>query len=227
MSVWIRSKEKIRNIILTPIKWKIRICIHIHRKFLRSWHVTFGFDIHELEGYAYEGLIEAIDRFNPNYGYKFSTYAYNYVLGEIINYIKSERAIKVSDEYMSIYKKYLGIKKALTDKLGRETSFKEICKFMEIEESPLLQIIESVSFTKSMDENVFNYGNDFRNEIDNKILIDTEIESLDPFDKSLIYNRYFNGLSQSETASEMGVSQAKVSRCEKLILSKMKKNICA
>ena len=78
-----------------------------------------------------------------------------------------------------------------------------------------------------MDDEMYDYGNDFRNEIDNKILVDEEIESLDDFDKSLIYNRYFNGLSQSETASEMGISQAKVSRQEKLILSKMKRNICA
>lgn len=173
------------------------------------------------------GLIKAYNNYDKSSNIKFSTYAYNYVLGEIINYIKSERVIKVSDEYMSLYKKYLEIKKNLTNKFGREVSFQEICKFMEISEPTLLSIIESVSFTKSMDDEMYDYGNDFRNEIDNKILVDEEIESLDDFDKSLIYNRYFNGLSQSETASEMGISQAKVSRQEKLILSKMKRNICA
>lgn len=173
------------------------------------------------------GLIKAYNNYDKSSNIKFSTYAYNYVLGEIINYIKSERVIKVSDEYMSLYKKYLEIKKNLTNKFGREVSFQEICKFMEISEPTLLSIIESVSFTKSMDDEMYDYGNDFRNEIDNKILVDKEIESLDDFDKSLIYNRYFNGLSQSETASEMGISQAKVSRQEKLILSKMKRNICA
>ncbi len=48
-------------------------------------NVIFGFDIHELESYAYEGLIEAVDRFNPNYNYKFSTYGYKYIKGYILS----------------------------------------------------------------------------------------------------------------------------------------------
>lgn len=173
------------------------------------------------------GLIKAYNNYDKNSSIKFSTYAYNYVLGEIINYIKSERNIRISDEYMSIYKKYLSVKKILTDKYNREVSFKEICEFMDIKESDLLGIIESVSYTKSIDENVYEYSNDYRNMIDNKILIDNEINSLDEFEKSLIIYRYYNDFSQSETAEALGTSQAKISREEKLILSKMKKNICA
>ncbi len=173
------------------------------------------------------GLIKAYNNYDKNSSIKFSTYAYNYVLGEIINYIKSERNIRISDEYMSIYKKYLSVKKILTDKYNREVSFKEICEFMDIKESDLLGIIESVSYTKSIDESVYEYSNDYRNMIDNKILIDNEINSLDEFEKSLIIYRYYNDFSQSETAEALGTSQAKISREEKLILSKMKKNICA
>ncbi len=172
------------------------------------------------------GLIKAYNKYDKNSSIKFSTYAYNYVLGEIISYIKSERNIKVSDEYISIYKKYLSVKKLLTDKYNREVSFKEISTFMEIREEELLNIIESISFTKSIDNQVYEYGNDFRNEIDNRILINEEIESLDEFDKSIIQYRYFDDMSQSETATALGISQAKVSRKEKLILSKMKKDIC-
>ena len=48
-------------------------------------NASFGFDINELQSYAYEGLIEAIDKFNPNREYKFSTYAYTYIRGYILN----------------------------------------------------------------------------------------------------------------------------------------------
>ena len=173
------------------------------------------------------GLIKAYNNYDKNSLIKFSTYAYNYVLGEIINYIKSERNIRISDEYMSIYKKYLSVKKLLMDKYNREVTFNEICNFMEIKESELLHIIESVSYTKSIDENVNGYSNDYRNLIDNKILINDEINSLDEFDRLLIIYRYYNDLSQSETAEVLGTSQAKISREEKLILSRMKRNICA
>lgn len=172
------------------------------------------------------GIIKAYNNYKPSKNIKFSSYAYNYVLGEIINYIKNERNIRVSDEYIYLYKKYLEIKKLLTEREGKEVSFDKICKFMEVDELTLLNIIKIVSFTKSID-NEYNYGNDYTEEIDNKILIHDQIEMLDSFDKSLVYYRYFDGLSQSETAEELGISQAKVSRQEKLILSKMKKNICA
>ena len=173
------------------------------------------------------GLIKAYKKYKEDSTIKFSTYAYKYVLGEIVKCISDDRNIKVSDEYISLYKKYLSVKKLLTNKYNREVTFKEISNFMEIDESSLLNIIESISFTKSIDEEVFNYGNDFRNEIDDKILIDSELESLNDFDKSLIKYRYYDGLTQSETAQALGVSQVKVSRSEKLILTKMKNNICS
>ena len=50
---------------------------------------------------------------------------------------------------------------------------------------------------------------------------------MDEFDRSLIEYRYYFGYTQSETADVLGVSQVKVSRQEKLILSRMKSNICA
>ena len=173
------------------------------------------------------GLIKAFNNYKTGSTVKFSSYAYKYVLGEIIKCISNDRNIKVSDEYVTIYKKYLNVKKILTNKYNREVTYKEICNFMQIDESTLLNIIESISFTKSIDEEAFNYGNDFRKEIDDKILIQEELESLDEFDKSLIQYRYFDGLTQSETANVLGVSQVKVSRCEKLILTKMKNSICS
>ena len=173
------------------------------------------------------GIIKAYNNYDKNSSIKFSTYAYNYVLGEIISYIKSERNIKISDEYISIYKKYLEIKELLNNKYNREVSFSEISKFMNISETSLLNIIEAISFTKSIDESIYEYGNDYRKDIDNKILIDNEIDNLNDFDKSIIYYRYYNDYSQDETAKVLNTSQAKISRKEKLILSKMKRNICA
>ncbi len=172
------------------------------------------------------GIIKAYKNYKSESGIKFSTYAYKYILGEIIKCISEQRNIQVSDDYISISKKYLQVKKILTDKYNREVTFKEICEFMQIDENVLISILESVLFTKSIDENVYNYGNDMRDEIDNKILLNSEIDSLDSFDKSLIMFRYFEDKTQSETAEAMGISQVKVSRQEKLILSKMKKNLC-
>ena len=173
------------------------------------------------------GVIKAYKNFKRDTSVKFSTYAYKYILGEIIEFIRTDRNIRVSEEYMSLYKKYLSVKTLLTTRYDREVAFKEICSFMEIDESVMLNIIETISFTKSMDEKDYDYGNDKREEIDNRILLDTELSLMDDFDRQLIEYRYYQGYTQSETAYVLGVSQVKVSRQEKLILERMKSNICA
>ena len=174
------------------------------------------------------GIIKAYKKYREDSNAKFSTYAYKYVLGEIIDFIRKDRNIIVSEEYMSIYKKYINIRELLFIKYEREPSFSEISSFMEISESELLNIIESVMFTMSSEVSEdFTYEGvvDNRDDILNKILIDTELESMDEIDRKIIYYRYYQGYSQSETAILMGMSQAGVSRSEKLILSKIKDKI--
>ena len=53
------------------------------------------------------GVIKAYKNFKRDTSVKFSTYAYKYVLGEIIDFIRKDRNIVVSEEYMAIYKKYI------------------------------------------------------------------------------------------------------------------------
>ncbi len=174
------------------------------------------------------GLIKAYKNYNKESNTKFSTFAYKYVLGEIIGYIKYDRNIIVSDEYISIYKRYEKVKSLLISKYNREVSFVEICKYMEIEEEKLLFIIKSVMFTKSISEyeNInYEFGYDNRDDILNKILLESEIDNLGPFDRSIINYRYYHGFTQNQTARILDTTQVKISRREKLILQKMKQNI--
>lgn len=174
------------------------------------------------------GLLKAYKNYDKNSNVKFSTFAYKYVFGEIISYIKKDRNIIVGDEYMSIYKKYEKVKSLLISKYNREVSFSEICKFMEMDEQKLLSVIESVMFTKSIDgDSLINYelAYDNREDIFNKVLLESELDALEPFDKSLINYRYYQGFTQSETAQALNTSQVKVSRREKIILQRIKTNI--
>ena len=174
------------------------------------------------------GLLKAYKNYDKNSNVKFSTFAYKYVFGEIISYIKKDRNIIVGDEYMSIYKKYEKVKSLLISKYNREVSFSEICKFMEMDEQKLLSVIESVMFTKSIDgDSLINYelAYDNREDIFNKVLLESELDALEPFDTSLINYRYYQGFTQSETAQALNTSQVKVSRREKMILQRIKTNI--
>lgn len=182
------------------------------------------YNIDDLYQVGIIGLIKAYNHYDIKSNAKFSSYAYKYILGEIIEYIRKDRNIIVSDEIFSIYKKYLHIKDLFFSINEREASLSEIANYMQLNENYLIHIIESVAFTKSIEEDN-NYYYDNRDSVDNEILLNEEIDALNQFDKSIIDYRYYQGFTQSETASIMGISQVKVSREEKLILSKMKNSL--
>lgn len=180
------------------------------------------YNIDDLYQAGVVGLIKAYKKYDESSSCKFSSYAYKFILGEMIDFIRKDRNIIVSDEVFDIYKRYIKIRDLLYIKFEREASIEEISAFMDISCDKLINIIESIAFTREMD---FDFCDDNREMIDNKILIDNEISLLDVFSKSLINCRYYQGFTQSETAEILGVSQVKVSREEKLILSRIRSNI--
>ena len=170
------------------------------------------------------GVIKASKNYNENSDCKFSSYAYKYILGEIINFIRSDKNIILSNEMYMVYKKYLKVKELLERKYNREISFQEICSYMNISEGNMLSIIESVHISKNIEEEDSIVFDNNGLSLEDIINLNCGLESLDEEEKKLINYRYYQGYTQMETASLMGITQVKVSRCEKLILSKMKQN---
>ena len=184
------------------------------------------YSIEDLYQVGIIGIIKAYDHYNKESNSKFSTYAYKYILGEMIDYIRKDRNIIVSEEYFKIYKKYLEVRRLLETKLNREVALKEISDFIGIGEEEIVRILEYVSFTKSIDKEIsYEYYVDERENIDTKIYLETLLDSLDNFDRNLIDYRYYQGYTQLETADMLGVTQVKVSRQEKLILQRIKNSI--
>ncbi len=184
------------------------------------------YDVDDLYQAGCMGLIKADKKFNESHDTKFSTYAYKYILGEIIDFIRKDKNIVISEEAYDLYKKYLKIRELLYKKYEKEPSFDDICSYMEIDSKYLLRIIESIGVIKSIneDERIFDCLNS-NEDVDMKIMIKNEIDALDEVSKSIIDYRYYKGYSQMETAQIMGLSQSKVSREEKLILKQIKDNI--
>lgn len=203
--------------IIKENEWIVYLIAHKYKKY---------YNMEDLYQSGFLGLIDAYDHFDFNSNSKFSSYAYKYVLGQIISYIKNNRLIKVSDEYFYIYKQYIKIKELLFNKYSREPTLKEVSNMMEIDERILLRVVESTLFEKTIE---YEFENecviDERENIDKKILLDIELEKLNEFDRELIKHRYYNGYSQNETAVILGTNQVKVSREESMILKRMKNSI--
>lgn len=180
------------------------------------------------------GLIKAYKKFKPSLGVKFSTYAYKYIFGEIINFIKQDRSIKLSINSLKIYKEYEKVKELLSQKYGKVPSFEDICEFMEMNNEDVLNAITESEFVLSLDDNIKEdepmtfidlCKEDKRNSIDELLDIKKELESLSSKERKIIELHYFKDYTQNEIAKYLNMTQVQVSRCEKHVLEKMRKNI--
>lgn len=175
------------------------------------------------------GVIKAYENYNPEYGTKFSTYAYSSILGEMRKYIRENKGIKISREMLYLKSRLEKLISLLYQKYKRMPTTDELSVETGIEEWKIIEALNIKNCLKSLDEPL-NTDNDITildtisNTTSNEDYLEIEemMELLNENEKLIIAERYFNDKSQSEVADIMGYSQAKVSRCEQKILKKLR-----
>ena len=194
-----------------------------------------GYELEDLYQVGVIGLIKASKTYNSNYGAKFTSYAYPFILGEVIKYINEYRNIKISKDTAKLYARILKGIEVLSQKLMKIPSNFELSLFLEIDESIIEEVLLANQTVESLDRiiseddknlelyNKFGYC-DYS--IENYPLI-SELEKLPPLERAIIRARYYENLSQTETGKSLGMYQMEVSRREKKILAKLKDNIAA
>lgn len=180
------------------------------------------------------GIIKAYRNYDAKSGAKFSTYAYNYIKGECLNFLKMDRAIKVNSDYLKLYKAYEKSKEFLTQKLSREPSITEICSFMKIDEKTIEDMFIACEFVYSLDKEIkteegssmYEIVGDIKEEnYEEKILVSDALNFLSEEERKIIKLRYFKDYTQSEVASDLNLSQVQVSRMEKKAKEKVRTRI--
>lgn len=176
------------------------------------------------------GLIDASKKFDSSMGVKFSTYAYKYILGEVTKYMRENVVLRVSRDVLKLKQSINNTRDLLRQKLSREPTIEELSVFLEIDDKKIQEIDSITQDVQSLDfcyqeesDNLYNSVKVEEQEYNPNILdLKSEIEKLDPLEKQIIYSRYYNDLTQSETSKELGISQVQVSRKETKILEKLK-----
>ena len=193
---------------------------------------TKYYEFEDLYQISVIGIIKAYKNYNKNSNAKFTTYAYKYILSEVINYVNNSKLIKTSRKYNSIYKKILEAKNILTQRLMKEPTNYELSLFLEIDENIVNDImnlkenVNSLDYTLDNDIKIIdNVVGDNDINIDN-ILLKEGLNKLDNKELELINLRYFKELTQEETAKYLKTNQVQVSRNESKILKKLKNSIC-
>ena len=193
------------------------------------------FELEDLYQVAVMGLIKASKTYNSDYGTKFTSYAYPFILGEVIKYINEYRNIKISKDTSKLYTKILKGMEVLSQRLMKIPSTYELSLFLEIDEKIIEEVlianytVESLDKIISEDDKNLELYNKFGYcdySIENYPLI-SELEKLPPIERAIIQARYYENMSQSETGQTLGMYQVEISRREKKILSKLRDNITA
>ena len=185
------------------------------------------------------GLMKAIDKFDLSYDVMFSTYAVPMIAGEIKRFLRDNNSlIKMSRSIKENGWKIKVAKEKLAYELGRDATMEELAAATELSLEDVVTALEANSEVESIYKTVYQGdGNEIylvdriqeeKNETEqliNRMTVEQLLDNLSEEEKILITSRYFEDKTQVETAKLLGISQVQVSRLEKKILLKMRKNI--
>lgn len=184
------------------------------------------------------GLMKAIDNFDLSHNVKFSTYAVPMIIGEIRRYLRDNNSIRVSRSLRDIAYKALLVRDRLVNDNNKEPNVSQIAKELEIPREDVVFALDAIQDPVSLFEPIYHDGgdaiyvmdqiSDVKNQDKNwleKISIKEGMKRLNEREKLIINLRFFAGRTQMEVAQEIGISQAQVSRLEKIALKHMRKYV--
>ena len=178
------------------------------------------------------GLIKAVDGFDENRGFSFSTYAVPVILGEMKRIFRDDGTVSVSRSLKEKGRKISYEKEAFIKQFNREPTVKEIAERLGFDEYETVQAITAsmpvISMTMQDDEseNQFDIPVDSHEQsVSTLIALEQVMSELDERDKEIIRMRYFTGLTQTVIAKKLGMTQVQVSRREKVILKQMRSKL--
>ena len=183
------------------------------------------------------GLIKAIANFDPTKGVRFSTYGVPMIAGEVRRYLRDNSAIRVSRSLRDVAYRVLQCKEALVTTLGRDPTNAELAKELDLPENEVAEALDAVCAPVSLYDPVYAEGGDPLTILDqvkdnrntegawiDQICLQSAFRALDAREKQILSLRFYDGKTQMEVATSLGISQAQVSRLEKGAIKSMRKS---
>ena len=184
------------------------------------------------------GLVLAIERFDIERGVKFTTYAVPTIVGEIQRHFRDRAwAVHVPRRMKELSLKLARTIEAATADLGRAPTIAELAADTGLEEEEVVEALETYHAysTRSLSqplglgdsdegtvEDLFGAPEAGYEEVEHGVLLESGLAALDERERSIIELRFFEGLTQSEIAARVGISQMHVSRLLRRSLAVMR-----
>ena len=209
---------------------------------LAKKYANRGIEYDDIYQVASLGLIYAIDRYDIDKGYEFSSFATPTIIGEIKKYFRDKGwTIRVPRRIQELSKKVNNASNVLSQKLQRSPTVKDIAEYLNSTEEEILEAMEGskVYTPQSLDLTYDSNGDDkdvnlseivgeediYFSRIENTDFLRKAIEKLNDMEKKIFVDRYFNDKTQVSIAKELEISQMTVSRIEKKVIEKLKREM--
>ena len=216
------------------IKGNLKLVLSILKKFNKN----NKFNMDDLFQVGVIGLIKAIDNFDISLNLKLSTYAVPLIIGEVKRYIRDNTSIRVSRSIKDLAYKIIKYQDEFLTINGILPSNEQIAKYFNIEEYEISYAIDALKDPMSIYEPIYNDGGDTiylsdqikdnkDYNIDKDMLISMRraLLKIKEKEKDVLIDRFIVGKTQTEIASELGISQAQVSRIEKSAINNVRRMI--
>ena len=226
---------KLRNRIVEDHMYMVDILINKYR--------NKGVEYDDLYQVASLALISAVERFDPEKGFEFSSFATPTIVGDIKKHFRDKAwSMKVPRRVKELSGKLPGVKEKLIAELGRVPNVDELAEAMGSDRGEILEVIEGgrAYSTMSLDQKFADWGEDSDSPAFEKYTADREkgydrleyeemienvLNELSDTNMYIFKKRFLENRSQAEIAADLGVSQMTISRAEKNIKSRFAKEL--
>ncbi|MDA0634927.1 RNA polymerase sigma factor SigF [Nonomuraea sp. CA-218870] len=188
------------------------------------------------------GLIKSIDRFDLNRGVEFSTYATPTIVGEIKRHFRDKGwAVRVPRRLQELKLSLTKAISELSQREGRAPTVAELAAYLKMTEEEVLEGLESANAYSTVSLDAPDSGDDDAPAVSDSLGIVDEslegveyreslkplLERLPPREKRILLLRFFGNMTQSQIATELGISQMHVSRLLARTLAQLREGLTA
>jgi RNA polymerase sigma-B factor len=204
------------------IEAHLRLAEHLARRFNSR-----GVPLEDLVQVASLGLVKAVERFEPERGLEFSTFATPTIVGELKRYFRDKGwAVRVPRRVQELHVEINSLVGVLTQRLGRSPTIEELARASGTSEEEVLEAMEAAQAYRSAsidaptggDESGIGLagqlGDDDANlfAAENRLLVESLVDTLPKREQLIMRLRFYEGMTQTQIAERLGISQMHVSR---------------
>jgi len=217
------------------VRMHLPLVEHLARRFRNR-----GEPLDDLTQVATIGLIKSVDRFDPQRGVEFSTYATPTVIGEIKRHFRDKGwAVRVPRRLQELRLSLTAATAELSQRNGRSPTVAELAVQLGISEEEVLEGLESANAYSTLSLDVPESGDDESPAVADSLGSEDEalegveyreslkplLEQLSPREKRILLLRFFGNMTQSQIADEIGISQMHVSRLLARTLAQLREKL--